>query len=131
VNVADSTAPYWSRDVDDVTTSLGSGLKGHTAAHAAERLAVVGPNSVEDAQRLSPLRLFLTQVTSPLVLIETGSARIDRCSAIQWALTDPSSSTLAGRVMRITTSRATRPATTVTAVSIQSTRTLHERLAFR
>ena len=39
------------------------------AARATERLDVVGPNSVEDAQRLWPLRLLWRQVESPLVLI--------------------------------------------------------------
>ena len=53
----------------DLSTSLGSGSNGLTAARAAERLTVVGPNSVEDAQRLGPLRLLWRQVESPLVLI--------------------------------------------------------------
>jgi len=62
-------APYWSRDVGDLTTSLESSPNGLTTARAVERLAVVGPNSVEDAQRLGPLRLLWRQVESPLVLI--------------------------------------------------------------
>jgi Mg2+-importing ATPase len=62
-------APYWSRDVGDLTTSLGSSPIGLTTARAVERLAVVGPNTVEDAQRLGPLRLLWRQVESPLVLI--------------------------------------------------------------
>jgi Mg2+-importing ATPase len=53
----------------DLSTSLGSGSNGLTAACAAQRLAVIGPNSVEDAQRLGPLRLLWRQVESPLVLI--------------------------------------------------------------
>jgi Mg2+-importing ATPase len=69
VKVPDITAPYWSRDAGDLSTSLGSGSNGLTAARAAERLAVVGPNTVEDAQRLGPLRLLWRQVESPLVLI--------------------------------------------------------------
>jgi Mg2+-importing ATPase len=62
-------APYWSRDVGDLTTSLGSSPNGLTTARAVERLADVGPNRVEDAQRLGPLRLLWRQVESPLVLI--------------------------------------------------------------
>jgi P-type Mg2+ transporter len=76
VSVPDSTAPYWSVDVGDLNTSLGSGPNGLSAARAAERLAVVGPNSVEDAQRLGPLRLLWRQVGSPLVLILIFAAAV-------------------------------------------------------
>ena len=78
-----TTAPYWSRDVGDLSTSLGSGPHGLSAAHAAERLAVVGPNSVEDAQRLTPLRLLWRQVGSPLVLILIFAAAVS-LSLSQW-----------------------------------------------
>ena len=83
MNVADSTAPYRCREVEDVSTSLGSGPNGLTAARAAERLAVVGANSVEDAQRLGPLRLFWRQVASPLVLILIFAAAVS-LSLSQW-----------------------------------------------
>jgi len=76
VSVPDTTAPYWSLDVGDLSTSLGSSSNGLTAAQAAERLAVVGPNSVEDAQRLGPLRLLWRQVESPLVLILIFAAAV-------------------------------------------------------
>ena len=76
MSVPDTTAPYWSRDVGDLSASLGSGSNGLTAARAAERLAVVGPNSVEDAQRLGPLRLLWRQVESPLVLILIFAAAV-------------------------------------------------------
>jgi P-type Mg2+ transporter len=83
VSIPDTTAPYWSREVGDVITSLGSGPNGLTAARAAERLAVVGPNSVEDAQRLGPLRLLWRQVESPLVLILIFAAAVS-LSLSQW-----------------------------------------------
>ena len=83
MSVPDTTAPYWSRDVGDLSTSLGSGPNGLTAARAAERLAVVGPNSVEDAQRLGPLRLLWRQVESPLVLILIFAAAVS-LSLSQW-----------------------------------------------
>jgi P-type Mg2+ transporter len=76
VKAPDITAPYWSRDAGDLSTSLGSGSNGLTTARAAERLAVVGPNSVEDAQRLGPLRLLWRQVESPLVLILIFAAAV-------------------------------------------------------
>ena len=69
MSVADTTGAYWSRDVGDLSTALGSGASGLTSARAAERLAAVGPNSVDDAQHLGPLRLLWRQVESPLVLI--------------------------------------------------------------
>src|SRR3954465_15204203 len=76
MSVADPTAPYWSRDLGELSASLGSGSNGLTATRAAERLAVVGPNSVEDAQRLGPLRLLWRQVESPLVLILIFAAAV-------------------------------------------------------
>ena len=78
-----TTAPYWSREAGDVSTSLGSGPNGLTAARAAERLAVVGRNSVEDAQRLGPLRLLWRQFGSPLVLILIFAAAVS-LSLSQW-----------------------------------------------
>jgi Mg2+-importing ATPase len=84
VSVPDSTAPYWSRDVDDLSTSLGSGSNGLTAARAAEQFAIVGPNSVEDAQRLGPLRLLWRQVESPLVLILIFAAALSLSLSEWW-----------------------------------------------
>ena len=72
----EDTAPYWHRDAGDLSASVGSGPNGLTAARAAERLAVVGPNSVDDAQRLGPLRLLWRQVESPLVLILIFAAAV-------------------------------------------------------
>jgi Mg2+-importing ATPase len=83
VSVPDNTAPYWSREVGDLSTSLGSGPNGLSAARAVERLAVVGPNSVEDAERLSPLQLLWRQVGSPLVLILLFAAAVS-LSLSQW-----------------------------------------------
>jgi P-type Mg2+ transporter len=74
--VTDTTVPFWSLDAVDLGTSLGSGPEGLTAARAAERLAVVGPNSIEDAQRLGPLRLLWRQVANPLVLILIFAAAV-------------------------------------------------------
>ncbi len=79
----DRTAPYWSRDAGDVSAALGSSPRGLTAVQAAERLAVVGPNSVEDAQRLGPLRLLWRQFESPLVLILIFAAAVS-LSLSQW-----------------------------------------------
>ena len=83
MSAPDTTAPYWSREAGDVSASLGSGSNGLTAARAAERLAVVGPNTVEDAQRLGPLRLLWRQVGSPLVLILIFAAAVS-LSLSEW-----------------------------------------------
>lgn len=61
--------PYWSRDVGELSAALGSNLRGLSSERAAEELRRVGPNSIEDARRLSALRLLLRQFESPLVLI--------------------------------------------------------------
>jgi Mg2+-importing ATPase len=62
-------APYWSRDVAELSAALGSGPGGLSSENATERLRQVGPNSVEEASHLSALRLLLRQFESPLVLI--------------------------------------------------------------
>ena len=69
-------ASYWSQDVSVLAAALGAGLEGLTSARAAAQLAAVGPNSVEDAPRLSALRLLLRQFESPLVLILAVAAAI-------------------------------------------------------
>ena len=60
---------YWALGAEAVAASLGSGVTGLTAQQAAAQLAALGPNSVEDAPRLTALRLLLRQFESPLVLI--------------------------------------------------------------
>ncbi len=69
-------ASYWSQDASVLAAALGAGLGGLTSARAAAQLALVGPNSVEDAPRLSALRLLLRQFESPLVLILVFAAAI-------------------------------------------------------
>ena len=61
--------PYWSQDAAALSAALGSGPGGLSSEGAATKLQVVGPNSVEDASRMSALRLLLRQFESPLVLI--------------------------------------------------------------
>ncbi|MFN3847025.1 MAG: HAD-IC family P-type ATPase, partial [Paracoccaceae bacterium] len=69
-------ASYWSEDAAVVLAELGSGPGGLTSNRAAALLATTGPNSVEDAPRLSALRLLLRQFESPLVLILAFAAVI-------------------------------------------------------
>jgi len=67
---------HWSVDQAALVASLGSGPGGLTAERATELLARIGPNSVEDAPRLSALLLLLRQFESPLVLILTFAAAL-------------------------------------------------------
>lgn len=67
---------YWSQSATEVAVGLGSGPGGLCSNRAAAQLADVGPNSVDDAPRLSALRLLLRQFESPLVLILAIAATI-------------------------------------------------------
>ena len=67
---------YWSVDHVALAVSLGSGPAGLMSDEAVAQLAIVGPNSVEDATHLSTLRLLLRQFASPLVLILAFAAAI-------------------------------------------------------
>jgi Mg2+-importing ATPase len=69
-------AGFWSRSAEDVAASFDSGPGGLSSDRAAAQLAAVGPNSVDDAPRLSALRLLLRQFESPLVLILAFAASI-------------------------------------------------------
>ncbi len=48
---------------------MGSSPGGLSSENAAAKLRVVGPNTIEDAEKLTALRLLLRQFESPLVLI--------------------------------------------------------------
>jgi Mg2+-importing ATPase len=70
-------ASSWSKDVVSLAEDLGTGLVGGlTSERAAGLLTAIGPNSVEDAPRLSALRLLLRQFGGPLVLILAFAAAI-------------------------------------------------------
>src|SRR3954468_14502559 len=73
---AGSEPPYWSQDASALVAALESGVDGLSSDRAAAQLALVGPNSVEDAPRLSALHLLLRQFESPLVLILAFAAAI-------------------------------------------------------
>lgn len=67
---------YWSQDAVALSAALGSGPGGLSSDRASVRLGRVGPNSVEDAYRLSAFRLLLRQFESPLVIILVFAAAI-------------------------------------------------------
>lgn len=60
---------YWSKDANEVLTLLDSGNGGLTTAAAAERLASYGPNTLQSRRDISPLRVFLNQFRSPIIII--------------------------------------------------------------
>jgi Mg2+-importing ATPase len=71
-----TTVPYWAREADSLVAALGSGPRGLSETGAAERLAVVGRNRVEDTRQKGPFRLLLRQFESPLVLILVFAAAV-------------------------------------------------------
>ncbi len=72
----DVDSQYWSHDAAALSAEMKSGPDGLTTELAAARLALVGPNSFEDAARMGALRLLLRQFESPLVLILAGAAAV-------------------------------------------------------
>jgi hypothetical protein len=76
MSAADSESPYWIRDASELSAALSSGPQGPSSKLAATKLALVGPNSVEDSPRLSALHLILHQFESPLILILVFAAAI-------------------------------------------------------
>jgi Mg2+-importing ATPase len=69
--MADTTilSQYWSQSLEDVTEALHSTSGGLTTADAQERLRQFGPNVLEAREKATPLKLFLGQFKSPIVLI--------------------------------------------------------------
>ncbi len=76
MSVASDEPPYWSQDASSLAETLQSGPGGLSSERVSAQLVLVGPNSVEDAPRLSALRLLLRQFESPLVLILAFAAAI-------------------------------------------------------
>ncbi|KQW29049.1 magnesium-translocating P-type ATPase [Rhizobium sp. Root274] len=60
---------YWAETPEALFTALGSGPGGLSSARAGVLMSTLGPNSVEESERHSALRLLLRQFESPLVLI--------------------------------------------------------------
>lgn len=63
-------------DADDVGAALGVGAEGLTAADAAARLTVVGPNLLPDPERTPAWRRFLGHFDDTLIYILLGAAAI-------------------------------------------------------
>ncbi len=70
-----SSDNHWhATDVKEVLKRLEVSEEGLTDDEAKRRLEEVGPNSLEDEEGISPLRLLLRQVHNPLICLLTGAA---------------------------------------------------------
>ncbi len=63
------TQSYWNQPVDALFIRLKSRPKGLSAEEAEQRLREFGPNTLTTKRKSSPLRQFLGQFKSPLILI--------------------------------------------------------------
>ncbi|MBY0510326.1 MAG: magnesium-translocating P-type ATPase [Rhodospirillaceae bacterium] len=70
------TVPYWSQEATKLAADLETDLAGLTSARADIKLGIVGPNTVDDAQRQTAFRLLLFQFKNPLLLILALAATI-------------------------------------------------------
>lgn len=66
----------WSAPAAELLQRLQAGADGFTAAQAAERLALHGPNRPKRAGRRTALQVFAAQFKSPLVLILVFAAAV-------------------------------------------------------
>jgi Mg2+-importing ATPase len=60
---------YWSQPLEQVRAALRTHAGGLSSAEAGQRLDAFGPNALQVKEQVTPLRLFLEQFRSPLVLI--------------------------------------------------------------
>jgi len=68
---------WFSKTVAEVSTAQGSDLeRGLGAEEAARRVQEHGPNELSEAERASPIRLFLEQFKNPLLIILLFGAAI-------------------------------------------------------
>lgn len=76
-----SSDHYWSQPVDSLLANLGNTSEGLSTAEAQTRPTQFGPNTLKPRARAMPLKLFLGQFRSPIVLIllfATGVSALTR-----------------------------------------------------
>ncbi len=66
---ADGKMKYWAKTPDELLQELHSSPQGLSQAEAEERLEAVGPNLLRARREVTPLKLFLNQFKSPIVVI--------------------------------------------------------------
>ncbi len=67
--VSDMKSKYWAMTSSELTEQFHSSLQGLNDTEAHLRLEKYGPNVLKARQELTPLKLFLNQFKSPIVLI--------------------------------------------------------------
>jgi P-type Mg2+ transporter len=67
--VPDLRAAYWATDASNLLIQFKSRAAGLTSQEAAAQLSISGPNVLNDEKNVGPLRLFLRQYESPLLLV--------------------------------------------------------------
>jgi Mg2+-importing ATPase len=60
---------FWAQSLQQLYQQLGSGEKGLSQEEAEQRIQQYGPNTLKARQEITPLKLFLNQFKSPIVLI--------------------------------------------------------------
>ncbi|MCK5660708.1 MAG: HAD-IC family P-type ATPase, partial [Methanosarcinales archaeon] len=60
---------YYDSDIESVFATLDTSITGLTASEAEKRLARHGPNELIEEQKASPVKLFLSQFKSFLIII--------------------------------------------------------------
>src|SRR4030043_930967 len=66
---SDTKPKYWAMISNELLKQLQSSPQGLTETEAELRLKKYGPNILKARQELTPLKLFLNQFKSPIVLI--------------------------------------------------------------
>ncbi|MGB9640268.1 MAG: magnesium-translocating P-type ATPase [Anaerolineales bacterium] len=64
-----SDFPYWALDNDHILSKLNASLNGLTSIQAQQRLEEFGRNSLQGKSKVTPLKMFLGQFKSPIILI--------------------------------------------------------------
>jgi P-type Mg2+ transporter len=67
--VTPTSTNFWAKDPDELYKELQSSPQGLSQSEAEQRLQKYGPNALKAKQELTPLKLFLNQFKSPIVLI--------------------------------------------------------------
>jgi Mg2+-importing ATPase len=60
---------YWSQPTNSLLAELQASSDGLSTADASSRLGDYGPNTIEDREGATALRLFVNQFKSPIILI--------------------------------------------------------------
>ena len=67
---------YWSGNEEDFLKEFDTTLNGLSTEEAKKRLAINGSNKLEDKEKHGPVKIFISQFTSPLILLLIGGALV-------------------------------------------------------